>query len=494
MRCRPPPPDREFGRKTPLWIMLPTFQQPRRNPLRPTDARYIKMHMSSHDPSPGYDCEIPWGPCGKIPLGFPAHWPAAQFEPPDTSGAIADYRSALLDSLRHPVGGPALVDLAQAAKNVAIIADDPSRWTPVRDAMPVVLNLLASAGIPEQDITISLGVGRHQRVDESAMRRRLGDAVVDRYPCYSPPLDDKSHYDSFGTTQLGVPVHVFRPVAQADLRILIGSVLPHLQAGFGGGFKLIFPGCSHRSTLSALHRQGLTDREDATKLLGGDPDSNPMRLAIRQAAALLPGINLSIGHLMGAPNQVFRVATGDVDVVQSALSRDAHQRFQRPTQPHDAVVVGNFPWPGDPMMSFKVLLNHRAAVRPGGVLIGCFWTDPGELERSLPVGVLRRIAATGQLGSFAIRHGIRAADRIVSAVRHPSRFMLRWARELVADHSVLVLAPDLLNRFGRHLGPVQLFAETNSLWREAERRLHRPPRSLAVFPVGGLTFAVKSIE
>jgi nickel-dependent lactate racemase len=53
----------------------------------------------------------------------------------------------------------------------------------------------------------------------------------------------------------GIPVRVFRPVASADLRVLIGSVLPHLQAGFGGGWKLIFPGTSHRSTLGALHRR-----------------------------------------------------------------------------------------------------------------------------------------------------------------------------------------------------------------------------------------------
>ena len=55
-------------------------------------------------------------------------------------------------------------------------------------------------------------------------------------------------------------MRVFRPVAEADLRILIGSVLPHLQAGFGGGYKLIFPGTSHRTTLGALHRQGLVGR------------------------------------------------------------------------------------------------------------------------------------------------------------------------------------------------------------------------------------------
>ena len=95
------------------------------------------------------------------------------------------------------------------------------------------------------------------------MRRRLGDDIAATYRCFSPPVDDLSAYVDLGRTPQGIPVRVFRPVAEADLRILIGSVLPHLQAGFGGGYKLIFPGTSHRTTLGALHRQGLDSASPA---------------------------------------------------------------------------------------------------------------------------------------------------------------------------------------------------------------------------------------
>src|SRR5438309_1651281 len=125
------------------------------------------------------------------------------------------------------------------------------------------------------------------------------DAVVERYRCLSPPVDDLSQYADLGETPEGVPVRVFRPVAEAGLRILIGSVLPHLQAGFGGGYKLIFPGTSHRSTLGALHRKGLGG-DHAARLLGSDAVDNPMRRAILSAAARL-GPCLSISHLLGPP-------------------------------------------------------------------------------------------------------------------------------------------------------------------------------------------------
>ena len=107
------------------------------------------------------------------------------------------------------------------------------------------------------------------------MKRRVGDAIAAGYRCLSPPVDDLAAYVDLGTTSQGIPVRVYEPVARADLRILIGSVLPHLQAGFGGGYKLIFPGTSHRSTLGALHRQGLTGDGDAGLLLGGDAASQP---------------------------------------------------------------------------------------------------------------------------------------------------------------------------------------------------------------------------
>jgi lactate racemase len=347
---------------------------------------------------------------------------------------------------------------------VALVVDDPSRWTPVRAALPIVLSRLHAAGVRVEDVTISIGVGRHHAVDPPAMKRRVGDEIFARYPCFSPPVDDLASYVDLGTTPRGIPVRVFRPVARSDLRILIGSVLPHLQAGFGGGYKLIFPGTSHRSTLGALHRQGLMDGCNAGCLLGGDAAHNPMRKAIHQAASLL-GPCFSISHLLGGPGQAFRVTAGGPEVVQEMLAAEARRRFQAPESGlADIVVVSNHPWPGDPMQSFKVLLHHREATRPGGVLMGLFWTDPDEIDRSFPRTALRTIAATGAPGGWAIRRLLPLAERAMAARGSPGVFMLRWARELVVDRTVLVYSPPLHDRIGPRLGPVRLFGNQSVLW------------------------------
>ena len=375
---------------------------------------------------------------------------------------------------------------------VAIVVDDPSRWTPVRDALPIVLRRLHAAGIGREDVTISIGVGRHHAVDGEAMCQRVGASIAADYRCYSPPVDDLSAYVDLGSTPQGVPVRVFRPVAEADLRILIGSVLPHLQAGFGGGYKLIFPGTSHRTTLGALHRQGLEGKSDPGSLLGSTAAGNPMRQAIHDAAERL-GPCWSISHLIGGHAQVFRVAAGDPDRVQDLLAAEARGRLQAPlSAPADLVVAGNHPWPGDPMQSFKVLLQHRAACRSGGVMVGLFWTDPAEIARSFPISVLRLITMTGAWGGWTIRRLLPAAQRLVAVSGSPAAFMLSWARELVVDRTVLVFAPPLRERLGPRLGPVRLFADQSALWHAAALVLNRQrlagPLRLRVFPQGGLTY------
>jgi hypothetical protein len=233
-------------------------------------------------------------------------------------------------------------------------------------------------------------------------------------------------------------------------------------------------------------------------LLGHDAASNPMRQAIHAAARRL-GPCWSISHLLGVSEQVFRVVAGQPERVQDVLAAEARQRVQaKSAAPADLVVAANHPWPGDPMQSFKVLLHHRAACRPGGVLVGLFWTDPDEIDRSFPISAARLIAAMGGLGGLTIRGLLPIAQRLAVSSGSPTAFMLHWARQLVVDHTVLVYAPPLCARVGPRLGPVRLFADQTKLWEAIACALqHRArtdataPLRIRVFPHGGLTYVTR---
>lgn len=105
---------------------------------------------------------------------------------------------------------------------------------------------------------------------------------------------------------------------------------------------------------------------------------------------------------------------------------------------------------------------------------------------------MRLIAGSGASGGWAIRRLLPAIERVLMARESSAAFMLRWARELVVDRTVMVYAPPLYERIGGRLGPVRIFADQPSLWKAVHRALPKPRRdapSVRIFPRGGLTYA-----
>ena len=143
------------------------------------------------------------------------------------------------------------------------------------------------------------------------------------------------------------------------------------------------------------------------------------------------------------------------------------------------------------MQSFKALLHHRAASRPGGVLVGLFWTDPDEIDRSMPKPAMRLIAGSGAggLGDPPPGPSGRAAARGRRLPARPSCSAGPASWSSIA--TVLVYAPPLYDRIGGRLGPVRIFGDQAELWRVARRSLESDNRapSVRVFPHGGLTYA-----
>src|SRR5947209_6804917 len=115
---------------------------------------------------PGSPVVLPWGDRDSLPLELPPAWPAADVVWPALDGVIDDYPAALARALDEPEGGGPIEQGAKAGTTVAIVVDDPSRWTPVREALPILLDRLLGAGVRPLDVSICVGVGRHHAVDE----------------------------------------------------------------------------------------------------------------------------------------------------------------------------------------------------------------------------------------------------------------------------------------------------------------------------------------
>ena len=341
---------------------------------------------------------IPWGQGPPLALEIPDAWNIADVAWPDLSGALDDYPAVLEGALDQPEGGLGLDSLLRPGSTVAIVVDDPTRWTPVREAYRsswVAFWAPAYARKTSRSASESAAITpwtRRRCVNESATPSRTLIVVSARR------LMTSRSTTTWGRRPRGVPVRVFRPVARADLRVLIGSVLPHLQAGFGGGYKLIFPGTSHRSTLGALHRKGLGG-DQAGRCWGRTRARTRCvgRSARRRRSWGLASRSATCSARRGRSSHV---ATGHPDPVQDRLASEAsadgsglpeidpadrgrRRRRQRPLagRPDDEL-QGPAPAPSG--------RSPRRASWPASS-----GPIPSEIDRSVPMPALRGIATTG---------------------------------------------------------------------------------------------------
>ncbi|MEM4519812.1 MAG: lactate racemase domain-containing protein [Sulfolobales archaeon] len=131
------------------------------------------------------------------------------------------------------------------AKKVAIIVTDRSRPTPTKELLIKIVPKLKSVGLTTY---VVIATGLH-KIRPNEISEIVGDLNADIF--VNEP--DKGNYIDLGTTPGGIPIKLLGKVVNADTIILIGSVIPHVWAGFSGGSKLLLPGTSARKTIIKHH-------------------------------------------------------------------------------------------------------------------------------------------------------------------------------------------------------------------------------------------------
>lgn len=205
--------------------------------------------------------------------------------------AVADPAAAVRQALRAPVGAPPLAAVAAAGDKVAVIASDVTRsWLSHDVFLPVLLDELNAAGVPDGDITLVVALGAHRRHTAEENAAVYGADVVRRVAIEQSYAPDEDDFTYIGTTSRGVAARISRHVTDADKVILTGGVMYHPMAGFAGGRKSVIPGVASYATIQANHRFCLAEEVGAglspscgSGLLVG----NPMHEDQMEIAAML---------------------------------------------------------------------------------------------------------------------------------------------------------------------------------------------------------------
>jgi nickel-dependent lactate racemase len=187
-------------------------------------------------------------------LTFPDRWDVDHLTAPGLEKPCLT-PSQIRVKIENPIDGPALSELACGKRQAVIVFDDMTRPTPIQEAARVVLDALHKAGMGKEQIRFIWGLGAHGAYDLINARKKLGDDIVENYRVFNHDAFQGHHLTYVDRTPDGVDLWFNREFMRCDLKIAIGCVTPHVQAGFGGGAKIIMPGVAGIETINQFHKQ-----------------------------------------------------------------------------------------------------------------------------------------------------------------------------------------------------------------------------------------------
>ena len=380
---------------------------------------------------------------------------------------------------------------ARRGGKVALVVEDGTRHSPLARILEVVMREILHARIGEQQVEVVFASGMHPPVTVEQARTKLGPLAAS-LRWRSNACQDKSAYVRIGEAGK-VEVWLDRGVAAADLRIVISSVSPHLQAGFGGGHKMLVPGCARIDTIRSLHRLGVG--RDFRPLVGTDAAGNPMRTAIDAAGDLADrhyGRSYGVQYVLDENDSPAFIAVGEIRPSQQMLAKRCSVACGVLTgAPADVVLVNAHPRDNDLWQSFKCIANTQWAARPGGVIICLSRCEMGTYGMKVPPWPLSP-AATRRfvrlLGPVAIGSLL---TRLVPSLAGDAAFFVRLALQAIYRNPVLVVSPALHAAVGKFPG-LTILPTVEQAFAVAEKILGGGTRRVVAFPAGGTTYPMGS--
>ena len=242
----------------------------------------------------------------EIDLAFPSDWEV-------TERRMAGHdRPALTDdqmraALRNPIGTPRLSELAMGKQRVVILFDDLPKPTPTGRIVPFVLEELRSGGIRDEQIRFLSAPGTHRYMTYQELAAKLGPDILEKYPVYQHNAYENTVF--IGKTRNGTPVHINREFLSCDLRLGIGSIIPHHSAGFGAGAKIILPGIAGMETVAHHHKQMRMGVHAGTAKIA-QVEGNAFRLDMEEAARLA-GLQFKVDSVLNNRREVVGLFAGD---------------------------------------------------------------------------------------------------------------------------------------------------------------------------------------
>ncbi len=288
----------------------------------------------------------------------------AWIEGPRQAPPIADIPAKVRQAIRNPIGSPTLAELvARYGKRTLILVDDSTRSTPQKLVLPILLDELNAAGVPDSEISGMIALGTHRWMSEAEIAARVGEPVLKRITVTNMSHNPED-FEDLGVSPLGIPIHVSRRYLESPITIAVGNIIPHMYAGWAGGAKMVQPGVTSAVTTGRTH---LIAGPRVYEILGNV--DNEVRIEM-ESIAISSGLKFIVNVVLDANGTIAGVVAGDVVKAHRAGVEIARPIYtidiaERP----DIVIASSHPADRDLWQGFKPVNNCGMLAKDGGTLI-----------------------------------------------------------------------------------------------------------------------------
>ena len=273
-------------------------------------------------------------------------------------------------AFRNPIGSKSIGQLARGRKEAVVIFDDLTRITRSAQIMPYIIEELNANGISKDHIRFICALGAHGACNRIDFVKKLGEDIVEQFPVYNH--NPFSNLVELGKTARGTPVAINGEVMTCDLKIGVGTIVPHPEAGFSGGGKIILPGVASIDGLVHNHRE-IAGLKNGLNLEGlpasvgwGKIEGNIMRQDFEEAARMA-SLDIKVDGLVNGHGKITDVFVGDFVAEHRAavqIGKDVYAT--QPVEDADIVVANTYAKVNEASLGVRSTVTK---VKEGGTLV-----------------------------------------------------------------------------------------------------------------------------
>jgi nickel-dependent lactate racemase len=300
-----------------------------------------------------------------------------------------DESELIKNALENPIGSSRLCKMVKPDMKIVVVVDDNSRNTRTDLMLPMVLAEIEKAGVKRENLTVFIALGTHRKMTENEIAEKYTAAIADNYRFVNPDWKNSLEYGLAGYSSSNFPIKIHKEILNSDFVIGVGQTIPHMIAGFGGGCKIINPGCADGETIGYMHWL-CSEAEDGKLFAVRD---NPVRQVIDEVG-IKAGLKFIINEVPGGSGKIGGVFAGDPIEAHRQACEFAKKTCQvKLKEKADIVIADSYPADMDFWQALKGLNAAYGAVKDGGTVI---------LVSTCPEGTSSQHSTLTEIGYIAV--------------------------------------------------------------------------------------------